>query len=51
MWGAEFNLAGRQAIEKGLTMGGVLICFSGAESRVQKAKTGSTVAEARYEAS
>jgi hypothetical protein len=21
MWGAEFNLAGRQAIEKGLTMG------------------------------
>ena len=21
MWGADFNLAGRQAIEKGLTMG------------------------------
>ena len=34
-----------------LDFGGVLICFSGTESRVKKAKTESIDTEARYEAS
>jgi len=37
--------------EEVVALGGVLICFSGAESRVKKAKTKSIHAEVRYEAS